>query len=111
MSSQRKQKLLMAKLIREEAVKEEQAAMRIAKQNYETTVLKKHRKKQLEQMAFQELEDGHRQCGAAAELNEAELMEIRSLFSHHSSEVSLLKKADQRDVRICSVIGIFVFIR
>ena len=46
---------------------------------------------QLEQMALEEVEEDHRQRVAAAKLDEAELMDKRSLFSHHSSELSLPK--------------------
>ena len=45
------------------------------------------RKKELEiqmaQMALQDLEEDHRQRAAATKLDEAELMDNRSLFSHH----------------------------
>ena len=37
------------------------------------------------------MEKVHRQCVAAAKLDEAELMDNRLLFSHHSSELNLLK--------------------
>ena len=46
---------------------------------------------QMEQMALQELEEDHRQRVAAANLDEAELMDNHSLFSHRSSELNLLK--------------------
>ena len=46
---------------------------------------------QMEQMAFQELEEDHRQRVAAAKLDEAELMDNHSLFSHHSSDLNLPK--------------------
>ena len=46
---------------------------------------------QLDQMAVQELEEFHRQRVAAAKLNEAELMDNFSLFSHPSSELNLFK--------------------
>ena len=42
-------------------------------------------------MALQELEDDQRQRVAAAKLDEAELMDNRSLFSHPSSELNLIK--------------------
>ena len=42
-------------------------------------------------MALQELEEDHRQRVAAAKLDEAELMDNHSLFSHRSSELNLLK--------------------
>ena len=45
----------------------------------------------MEQMALQELEEDHRQRVAAAKLDEAELMDNHSLFSHHSSELNLFK--------------------
>ena len=91
MSSQCKQDFLMAKLKREEAKKQEQAAMRLAKQKHEIAMRKKELEIQMEQMALQELEEDHRQRVAAAKLDEAELMENHSLFSHHSSELNLLK--------------------
>ena len=46
---------------------------------------------QIEQMALQDLQKDHRQRVAAAKLDEAELMDNRSLFSHHSSQMNLLK--------------------
>ena len=91
MSSQRKHDFLMAKLKREEAEKQEQAAMRLAKQKHEIAMRKKELEIQMEQMALQELEEDHRQGVAAAILYEAELMDNHSLFSHHSSELNLLK--------------------
>ena len=91
MSSQRKHDFLMAKLKREEAEKQEQAAMRLAKQKHEIAMRKKELEIQMEQMALQELEEDHRQRVAAAKLDEAELMDNHSLFSHHSSELNLLK--------------------
>ena len=90
-SSQRKHKFLMAKLKREEAEKLEQAAMRLAKQKHEIAMRKEDLEIQMEQMAFQELEEDHRQRVAAAKINEAELVDNHSLFSHHSSELNLLK--------------------
>ena len=42
-------------------------------------------------MALQALEEEHRQRVAAAKLDEAELLDNRSLLSHHSSELNLLK--------------------
>ena len=45
----------------------------------------------MEQMALQELEEDHRQRVAAAKLDELELTDNRSLFSHHSSDLNLLK--------------------
>ena len=91
MSSQRKHDFLMEKLKREEAEKQEQAAMRLAKQKHKIAMRKKELEIQMEQMALQELEEDHRQRVAAAKLDEAELMDNHSLFSHHSSELNLLK--------------------
>ena len=91
MSSQRKHDFLMAKLKREEAEKQEQAAMRLAKQKHEIAMRKKELEIQMEQMALQELEEDHRQRVAAAKLDEAELRYNHSLCSHHSSELNLLK--------------------
>ena len=91
MSSQRKHDFLMAKLKREEAEKQEQAAMRLAKQKHEIAMRKKELEIQMEQMALQELEEDHRQRVAAAKLDEADLMDNHSLFSHHSSELNLFK--------------------
>ena len=45
----------------------------------------------MQQMELQELEEDHRQRVAAAKLGEAELMRNLSLFSHHSSELNLLR--------------------
>ena len=42
-------------------------------------------------MALQELEEDHRQRVAAAKIDEAEIMDNQSLFSHHSSQLNLLK--------------------
>ena len=81
----------MAKLKREEAEKQEQAAMRLAKQKHEIAMRKKELEIQMEQMALQELEEDHRQRVAAAKLDEADLMDNHSLFSHHSSELNLFK--------------------
>ena len=91
MSSQRKHDFLTAKLKRQEAEKQEQAAMRLAKQKHEIAMREKELEKQMEQMALQKLEEDHRQRVAAAKLDEAELMDNRSLFSHHSSELNLPK--------------------
>ena len=59
---------------------------------------------QLEQMAFQELEEDDHQLDAVAELDEAELVDNRSLFSHYSSELNLFKDegsdGSQRLVRL-----------
>ena len=91
MSSQRKHDFLMAKLKREEAEKQEQAVMILAKQKHEIAMRKKELEIQIEQMALQESEEDHRQRVAAAKLDEAELMDNDSLFSHRSSELNLLK--------------------
>ena len=91
MSSQRKHDFLMAKLKREEAEKQEKAAMRLAKQKHEIAMRKKELEIQMEQMALQELEEDHRQRVAAVKLDEAELMDNQPLFGHHSSELNLLK--------------------
>ena len=91
MSSQRKHDFLMAKLKGEEAEKQEKAAMRLAKQKHEIARRKKELEIQMEQMALQELDEDHRQRVAAAKLDEADLMDNHSLFSHHSSELNLFK--------------------
>ena len=65
MSSQRKHDFLMAKLKREEAEKQEQAAMRLSKQKHEFAMRKKELEIQMEQMALQELEEDHRKRVAA----------------------------------------------
>ena len=71
------------------------------------------RRKELEiqmgQMVLQELEKDHRQRVAAAKLDEAELMNNRSLFSHHSSEQNLLMIGDQIEVRDLFRIGYIRF--
>ena len=90
-SRQRKHDFLMAKLKREEAEKQEQATMRLAKQKHENAMRRKELKIQMEQMALQELEEDQRKPVAAAKLDEAELMDNRSLFNHHSSELNLFK--------------------
>ena len=90
MSSQRKHDFFMANLICEEAEKQEQAAMRLAKQKHEIA-LRKRLEIQMEQMTLQELEEDHRQRVAAAKFDEAEIMDNHSLFSHHSSELNLFK--------------------
>ena len=59
----------------------------------------------MEQMAPQELEEGHRQRVAPAELDKAELIDNRSLFSHHSNEWNLLKDRGQIEVRDLLRIG------
>ena len=91
MSSQRKHDFLMAKLKREKAEKQEQAAMRLAKQKHKIAMGKKELEIQMEQMTLQESEEDHRQRVAAAKLDETELMDNHSLFSHHSSELNFLK--------------------
>ena len=65
--------------------------MRIAKQKNAIAMRKKELEIQMELMTLQELEKNHRQRVAAAKLDEAEIMNNRSLFSHHSSELNLLK--------------------
>ena len=45
----------------------------------------------MEQMALHELEEDHRQRVATTKLDETELIDNHSLFSHHSSELNLLK--------------------
>ena len=97
MCSQREHDFLMAKLKREEAEKQEHAAMRLAKQNHETAMRKKELEIQMEQMTPQELEEDQRQRVAAAKLDEAKLMDNRSLFSHDSCELNLLE--DRRSDR------------
>ena len=52
---------------------------------------KKELEIQMEQMVLQELEEDHRQRVAAAKFDEAEIMDNHSLFSHHSSDLNLLK--------------------
>ena len=91
MSSQRKHDFLMAKLKREEAEKQDQAAMRLAKQKDDHAMRKKELEIQMEHMALKELEGDHRQRVAAAKLDEAELMDNHSLFSNRSSELNLFK--------------------
>ena len=77
MCSQRKHDFLMAKLKREEAVKQEQAAMRLAKQRHKIAMRKKELEIQIEQMELQKLEEDYRQRVAAAKLDEAELVDNR----------------------------------
>ena len=45
----------------------------------------------LEQLALQEFEEDHRQRVAEAKLDEADLMDNHSLFSHRSSELNLFQ--------------------
>ena len=73
----------MSKLKFEEAEKQEQAAMRLAKQKHEIAMREKELEIKMEQMALQEFEDDHRQRVDAAKLDEAELIDNRSLFSNH----------------------------
>ena len=55
----------------------------------------------MEQMALQKLEEDQCQRCAAAKLDEAELIDNRSLFSHHSSELILYKdRGSDRSQRI-----------
>ena len=108
-SSQRKQDSFMAKLKREEAEKQEQAAMRPAKRKHETAMRKSELELQMEQMALEEFEEDHRQRVAAAKLDEAELLDNRSLISHNSRELNLLKDRDQIDVRDLFRIGQICF--
>ena len=82
MSSQRRHEFLIEK-------QERAATMRLAKQRHEIAMRKKL-ETQMEQIALQELEDDFRQRAAAAKLDEAELMDTRSLFSNHSSQLILL---------------------
>ena len=74
-SSQHKLDFLMEKLKRDEAEKQEQAAMRLAKQKHKIAMRKNELEIQMEQMALQELEEDHRQRVAAAKLDEAELID------------------------------------
>ena len=61
------------------------------KQKLEIAMRKKKLEIQMEQMALQELEEDHHQRFAAAKLDEADLIDNRSLFSQHSSELNLFK--------------------
>ena len=45
----------------------------------------------MEQAALQELEEDHCQRVTTAKLDEADLMDSRSLFSHYSSELNLIR--------------------
>ena len=89
--SQRKHEFFVEKLKREEAEKQEQAAMRLVKQKKRNCHEKKEPEIQMGQMALQELEKDNRQRVAADKLDEAELIDNRSLFSHHSSELNMLR--------------------
>ena len=91
MSSKFKQDFLMAKLKREEDEKQEQAAMRLAKKKHKIAMRKAELEKQMEQVAVPELEEDHNQRVAAAQLDEAKLMDYRSFYNHHSRELNLLK--------------------
>ena len=91
MSSQRKHNFLVARLKREEAEKQEQAAMRLAKKKRKIAMKQKELEIQMEQMALLELLQDHRQHIAAAKLDEAELKDNCIFFSHHSSELNLPK--------------------
>ena len=71
--------------------------MRLAKQRHEIAMRRKELEIPMEQMALQELEEGHRQRVAAAKIDEAELKDNHSSLSHHSSELNLLK--DRRSDR------------
>ena len=75
----------------EEAEKQEQNAMRLAKQKHKIALRKKELEIKMEQMALQNLEEGHRQRVAAAKLDEAELKNFSSLFSFHSIELHWFK--------------------
>ena len=99
LSSQNKHEFLMAKLKREEAEKQEQAAMRLAKQKHEIAMRKKKLEIKIEQIALQELEEDHRQRVAAAKLDETDLTDNHSLFSHHSKEMNLFKDRSQELVQ------------
>ena len=75
--------------------------MSLAKQKHEIVMRRKELEIQIEQMALQELEEDHRQRVAAAKLDEAELMDNRSLFSHQSSELNLFKdRGSDRSLRL-----------
>ena len=91
MSSQHKHDFLMAEQKRDNAEKQEQAAMCLAKQKHKIAMRKMELEIQKEQMALQELEEDHRQRVAAAKLYGAELMDNRSLLSHNSSQLNLFK--------------------
>ena len=47
----------------------------------------------MKQYENQELKDDHRKRVAVVALNESELMDNRSLFSHYSGECKLLKES------------------
>ena len=80
----------MAKIKREKAEKQEQAALRLAKQKHKIAMMKKELELYMEQMAIQKLEQEHRQREAAAKLDEAELMDNCSFFSQHSKELNFI---------------------
>ena len=100
----------MAKLKREEAEKQEHAAMRLAMQKHEIAMRKKELEIQIEQMALQDLEEDHRQRVAAAKLDEAELMDNRCLVTTQMNYICL-KIGDQIEVRDLSGSGKFVSTR
>ena len=89
----------MAKLKREESEKQEQAALRLAKKKHKIALRKMELEKQMQidQMAIHGLEEDHRQRVAAAKLNEAELIDNCSSFSHHSNELNVFK--DSKSVK------------
>ena len=70
----------MSKLKREEVEKQEQAVLCLAKQIHNIAMRKKEPEIQITAGQL-----------VTADLNETELMYNRSLFSHHSSELNLLK--------------------
>ena len=97
MSGQCNCEILMSKLIGEEAEKPKQAAMRLAKHRDEIFMRKKgacntNGKDDLK------TDKNQAQGVAAVNLNEAELMCNYSLFSHNSSELTLLKENDQIEI-------------
>ena len=59
----------MAKLKRQKAEKQEQAAMRLAKQKHKTAMRKAELEIQMDQVAVPELEEDHNQRIAAAKLD------------------------------------------
>ena len=94
MSSKHKHDFFMAKLRREEAEKQEQAAMRLAKQKPEVAMRKKELEMQMEQMALQD----HRQRVAATKLDAAELMD------NHSSLKSSWNSFSVHTARSCNLL-------
>ena len=83
LSSHHKHEFLMEKLQREEVGQQEQDALSLTKQKHEFVMWKKELEIQLEQMELQELQEDHHQRVAAVKIKEAELMDKKSLFSHH----------------------------